>query len=123
MPKLYRNDAIKKIVHKNELWQKKAARGEKKHEKEFRSLSGLTIRPLYTPEDVSQLDYLRDLGFPGEEPFVRGIHPTMYRGRTWTLRQLAGFGPPEETNKRYKFLLCGPRWCGHRHAGRYAYSL
>jgi methylmalonyl-CoA mutase N-terminal domain/subunit len=60
---------------------------------------------LYTPEDIANLDYLGDLGFPGEEPYVRGVHPNMYRGRTWTLRQLAGFGPPEETNARYKFLL------------------
>jgi methylmalonyl-CoA mutase N-terminal domain/subunit len=51
------------------------------------------------------MDYLRDLGFPGREPFVRGVYPTMYRGRIWTHRQLAGFGPPEETNKRYKYLL------------------
>jgi len=71
----------------------------------FKTLSGLNVSPLYTPTAVSGLDYLQDLGFPGEPPFVRGVHPTMYRGRTWTRRQLAGYGPPEETNKRYRFLL------------------
>jgi methylmalonyl-CoA mutase N-terminal domain/subunit len=65
----------------------------------------LTVKPLYTPEDISQMEYLKDVGFPGEMPFVRGIYPTMYRGRMWTMRQLAGFGPPEQTNERYKFLL------------------
>ncbi len=65
----------------------------------------MNVKLLYTPEDTAGLDYLRDLGFPGKEPFVRGVYPTMYRGRKWTIRQLAGFGPPEETNKRYKFLL------------------
>jgi methylmalonyl-CoA mutase N-terminal domain/subunit len=60
---------------------------------------------LYTPDDVSDLNYHEDLGLPGEEPYVRGVYANMYRGRGWTLRQLAGFGPAEETNKRYKFLL------------------
>jgi methylmalonyl-CoA mutase N-terminal domain/subunit len=71
----------------------------------FSTLSGLPIQPVYTPEDLHWLDYQRDLGYPGDPPFTRGIHPTMYRGRLWTMRQLAGFGPPEETNKRYKLLL------------------
>jgi methylmalonyl-CoA mutase N-terminal domain/subunit len=71
----------------------------------FSTSSGIPIQPLYTAEDIKDLDPERDLGYPGEPPFTRGVHPTMYRGRLWTMRQLAGFGPPEETNKRYKLLL------------------
>ncbi len=71
----------------------------------MQTASGIPIKSLYTPEDISDLDYNRQIGLPGKEPFVRGVYPSMYRGRSWTLRQLAGFGPAEETNKRYKFLL------------------
>ena len=71
----------------------------------FETLSGLETERIYTPEHVRDLDYARDLGFPGEYPFTRGIQPTMYRGRHWTIRQYAGFGTPEATNERFKFLL------------------
>ena len=60
---------------------------------------------LYTPEDIANLDYEQDLGFPGEYPYTRGIQPTMYRGRLWTMGQYAGYGMPEETNRRFKLLL------------------
>jgi len=60
---------------------------------------------LYTPEDVSHLNYLKDIGFPGQYPFLRGVYPTMHRGQLWTMRQFAGFGSAEETNQRYKYLL------------------
>ncbi|MBS7615659.1 methylmalonyl-CoA mutase family protein [Candidatus Bathyarchaeota archaeon] len=73
--------------------------------KEFRNHSGITIKGLYTPEDIKNLDYMRDLGFPGEYPFTRGLHATMYRGRLWTMRMFAGFGTAEDTNKRFKYLL------------------
>lgn len=66
--------------------------------------SGMPVDRLYTPADV-QVDYLSDLGFPGEFPFTRGVQPTMYRGRFWTMRQYAGFGTAEESNERYKYLL------------------
>jgi len=72
---------------------------------EFVSTSGVPVDRLYTPEDVDSLDYGRDLGYPGEFPFTRGIQPTMYRGRFWTMRQYAGFGTAEETNTRFKLLL------------------
>jgi methylmalonyl-CoA mutase, N-terminal domain len=72
---------------------------------EFETISGLPTDRLYTPEHVADVDYERDLGFPGEYPFTRGIQPTMYRGRYWTVRQYAGFGTPEATNERFKFLL------------------
>lgn len=71
----------------------------------FKNLSGIEIRGLYTPEDMKDLSYEDDLGFPGEFPFTRGIYPTMYRGRLWTMRQFAGFGTAEQTNRRYRYLL------------------
>jgi methylmalonyl-CoA mutase N-terminal domain/subunit len=72
---------------------------------DFETLSGEPLKPIYTPEDVADVDYQRDLGYPGHFPMTRGVYPTMYRGRLWTMRQFAGFGSPEETNARYKFLL------------------
>ncbi|WP_119817331.1 acyl-CoA mutase large subunit family protein [Halalkaliarchaeum desulfuricum] len=71
----------------------------------FATVSNLEVDRLYTPEDVSGLDYGEDLGFPGEEPYTRGVYPTMYRGRTWTMRQFAGFGTAEETNERFHYLI------------------
>jgi methylmalonyl-CoA mutase N-terminal domain/subunit len=71
----------------------------------FTTVSGMPVRRLYTPADVAGLAYCRDLGFPGEYPFTRGVHPTMYRGRLWTMRQFSGFGSAEETNQRYRYLL------------------
>ncbi|MGB9591811.1 MAG: acyl-CoA mutase large subunit family protein, partial [Candidatus Kryptoniota bacterium] len=71
----------------------------------FMTTSSETVERLYTPLDVEQFDYLEDLGLPGEYPFTRGIHPTMYRGRLWTMRMFAGFGTAEETNARFKYLL------------------
>jgi len=71
----------------------------------FETISGLPVNPLYTPADVSGLDYLRDLGFPGQHPFTRGIQTNMYRGRFWTMRQYAGFGSAEDTNRRFRYLL------------------
>ena len=69
------------------------------------TISGRTIAPLYTPADVSAVDYQRDLGDPGDFPYTRGIHRNGYRGKLWTMRQFAGYGTPEETNERYKQLL------------------
>lgn len=71
----------------------------------FNSISGNKTEIIYTPDDLGDFDYERDLGFPGEFPFTRGIHKNMYRGRLWTMRQFAGFGTPEDTNKRFKYLL------------------
>jgi methylmalonyl-CoA mutase N-terminal domain/subunit len=72
---------------------------------EFTTLSGVPIKDVYTPEDVAAVDHDRDLGLPGEYPYTRGPHATMYRGRPWTIRQVAGFGQAEDTNDRYKYLL------------------
>jgi methylmalonyl-CoA mutase N-terminal domain/subunit len=68
------------------------------------TISGLPVDPLYTPDTV-RIDYERSLGFPGEYPFTRGVYPSMYRGRLWTMRQFAGFGTAEETNRRFRYLL------------------
>lgn len=105
MAKALKEDSVRKIAEKKKEWMKDCYGKQKELKKSFSSLSGIPIEPLYTPENIADMDYLRDLGFPGLEPFIRGVYPTMYRGRTWTQRQLAGYGPPEETNKRYKFLL------------------
>ena len=72
---------------------------------QFETASGLEVRRLYTPDDPADLDYERDLGYPGRYPFTRGVQPTMYRGRLWTMRQYAGYGTAEESNRRYQFLL------------------
>ena len=69
----------------------------------FSTMSGEPIRPLYTPEDVGSFE--ERIGFPGEFPFTRGVYPSMYRGRLWTMRQFAGFGTAEETNERFRYLL------------------
>ncbi len=71
----------------------------------FETLSGLPIAPLYTPEELASWSYAEKLGQPGEYPFTRGVYPTMYRGRLWTMRMFAGFGRPEDTNARFKYLL------------------
>ena len=71
----------------------------------FTSLSGRKLDICYTPEDVKETDYYNQLGYPGEFPYTRGIHNNMYRGRLWTMRQFAGFGTPEDTNQRFKYLL------------------
>jgi methylmalonyl-CoA mutase N-terminal domain/subunit len=71
----------------------------------FTTISGRPIERLYTPDDLPDFDYQRDLNSPGEYPYTRGIHPSGYRGKLWTMRQFAGFGTPEETNERYKTLL------------------
>ncbi len=71
----------------------------------FTTVSGEEVKPVYDPNDLDGKDFLNDVGFPGEYPFTRGIHPNGYRGKIWTMRQFAGFGSPEDTNKRFKYLL------------------
>lgn len=73
--------------------------------KEFKNSSGIDIKRLYSPSDIEDLDYIEDLGIPGQYPFTRGVQDTMYRGRLWTMRMYAGFATAEESNKRYKFLI------------------
>src|SRR5262245_59441854 len=79
------------------------ASGERQGEL-FSTISGLDVDPLYTAESV-EVDEDRDLGYPGMFPFTRGVYPSMYRGKLWTMRQFAGFGTAEETNERFRYLL------------------
>lgn len=84
---------------------KPALRESPERQEKFTTLSGVPIQRLYTPADLAKFDYSQDLGDPGEYPYTRGIHPTMYRGRIWTMRQFSGFGSPEDTNQRLHYLL------------------
>jgi methylmalonyl-CoA mutase N-terminal domain/subunit len=85
-------------------WLEEYAR-EPERDALFDTISGHPVRPLYTEEDRTETDSERDLGFPGEYPYTRGIYPSMYRGRLWTMRQFAGYGTAEETNERFHYLL------------------
>ena len=87
-----------------ERWEKAYAKSEERDDIEFSTMSGVPIKPLYTPEDVEG-SFEEKIGYPGEYPYTRGIHPTMYRGRVWTIRQFAGFGSAKETNERFHYLL------------------
>src|SRR5512141_1331036 len=86
-------------------WEEKARATGRQREAKFTTVSGEPIELLYSPEDVADINYLSSIGFPGEYPYTRGIHHSMYRGRLWTMRQFAGFGTPEDTNARYHYLL------------------
>ncbi|HMA76075.1 MAG TPA: methylmalonyl-CoA mutase family protein [Candidatus Krumholzibacteriaceae bacterium] len=77
----------------------------KQQDIDFTTVSSQPVKPIYTPDDTEELDYNRDLGFPGEYPYTRGVYPNMYRGRFWTMRQFAGFGSAADTNGRYHYLL------------------
>lgn len=78
---------------------------DREHKPKFTNLSNIEIKQVYTPEHAKDIDYAKEIGMPGEFPFTRGIYPSMYRGRLWTMRQFAGFGTPEDTNRRFKYLL------------------
>ena len=84
---------------------KKSLAKASERQESFETHSGIPVERLYTPVDLDEWDYRAKLGFPGEYPFTRGIQPTMYRGRLWTMRQYAGFATPEETNRRFRYLL------------------
>ena len=100
---------LDKIKQNRKNWEKNCYSPHvKKHPEsrdKFENLSGIEIKNLYTPDDVAHLDYVKDLGYPGVYPFLRGIHPNLHRGRLWTMRMFSGFGSAEETNRRYKYLL------------------
>ena len=95
---------LEKIAKARAEWDKKAAACEER-DALFETVSGAPVAPLYTPADIAEMDYERDLGVPGEYPFTRGVQTNMYRGRLWTMRQFSGFGSAEDTNARYKYLL------------------
>jgi methylmalonyl-CoA mutase N-terminal domain/subunit len=106
---MYDKSKLAEIVEAQEKWeettlQQSLARSPERRER-FLTTSSEPIQRLYTPLDVADLDYLRDLGNPGEYPYTRGVHATLYRGKPWTMRMFSGFGSAEETNARYKYLL------------------
>src|SRR5881396_2214964 len=91
-------------AHAADEWRNSLYGTQPERDALFTTISGLEHEPLYTPENV-EIDYERDLGYPGAFPFTRGVYPSMYRGRLWTMRQFAGFGTAEETNARFRYLL------------------
>ena len=95
------NDAIQQ---RTAQWQQRADSAPKR-KSAYKTLSQIPVAPLYGPPEVADSDYLRDVGLPGEYPYLRGVHPTGYRSRLWTMRMFAGFGEPAETNERFRFLL------------------
>ena len=105
---MYDRKTIEEITREYQRWSDKleptlAKRPERKAE--FINTSGIPIKRVYDPTDMDDFDFLRNIGLPGEYPFTRGVQPTMYRGRFWTMRQYAGFASAEDTNRRYRFLL------------------
>ncbi len=98
-------DDPEKIKKEKERWQEKMRQKSKERRQKFVTTSSEPVEPLYTPDDIAGTDYLRDIGFPGEFPYTRGVYTNMYRGKLWTMRQFAGFGSPRDTNKRFHYLL------------------
>ncbi|MDP9382820.1 MAG: methylmalonyl-CoA mutase family protein [Chloroflexota bacterium] len=100
---------LRALAEEQERWEQtavsKALARHPERRARFMTTSSETVERLYTPLDVPDLDYGRDLGFPGQYPYTRGVHPTMYRGKLWTMRMFAGFGSAEETNRRFHYLL------------------
>jgi len=105
---MFDKEELEAIAQQRESWEGETLEpflehGERKDR--FATVSNHEVDRLYTPEDIADLDFEDDLGFPGEPPYTRGPYPTMYRGRTWTMRQFAGFGTAEETNERFHYLI------------------
>jgi len=107
-PSLFSTEALASLSRAVHAWEEgplaKSLLRQPERDEHF-ATSSQPVQRLYTPLDVAGLDYLRDLGFPGEYPFTRGVQPTMYRGRHWTMRQYAGFGTAEESNQKFRYLL------------------
>jgi methylmalonyl-CoA mutase N-terminal domain/subunit len=100
---------VEKIQDKYKKWEEgsynKSTAKNPERQKEFTTISFTPVKPLYTPVDAGSNEYNEKVGFPGEYPFTRGVQPTMYRGKFWTMRQYAGFGTAKESNERYRYLL------------------
>jgi methylmalonyl-CoA mutase N-terminal domain/subunit len=106
---MFNEEEIERVKKETQGWEESVLKDSLESlpepEEPFTTVSGMEIKRLYTPEDVSGLDYVKNLGFPGQYPFTRGVHPTMYRARPWTMRMFAGMGSAEDTNRRFKYLL------------------
>ena len=102
---MFETNNIESIKRAKADWSGHAGKAGKRPNVKFTTVSGEAIEPLYTPDDIQSINFLSDIGFPGEFPYTRGVHRNMYRGKLWTMRQFAGFGTPEDTNGRFKYLL------------------
>jgi len=105
---MFREDELRELKERKKGWAKGLAetlRQTPERLPRFSTVSDLEIKDLYTPDDIRDINYSRDIGFPGASPFTRGVQPSMYRGRLWTMRMFSGLGGPEETNKRFHYLL------------------
>jgi len=99
------DDFLKELTKWEENILEKSINGKEMRQTQFKNLSDIEIKGLFTPLDIKETKYMEKLGFPGQFPFTRGAYPSMYRGQFWTMRQFAGMGTAEQTNKRYKFLI------------------
>jgi len=105
---VYREDALETMGESRVRWEASRAKSESRSpywKSDFTTVSGMEIPLLVTPEQTADIDPLSEIGIPGEFPYTRGIHPTGYRGKLWTMRQFAGFGTAADTNQRFKYLL------------------
>ncbi len=105
---MFKEDQLKKAGEEKKKWVEdlsKILSETPERLPRFTTVSDLEIKGLYTPDDIQGIDYSRDIGFPGIYPFTRGVQPSMYRGRLWTMRMFSGLGGPEETNQRFRYLL------------------
>lgn len=109
MPHLFNKDEVERLKKEVDRWEREVVpqwlKRLPERMDEFTTLSGIPVKRVYTPADIEDFDYMEKLGLPGTYPFTRGIHATMYRARLWTMRMFSGFGGPEETNERLKFLI------------------
>ncbi len=109
MGELFNDDEIRRIEEAAKRWERETLpqwlQRLPERQEEFTTLSDIPVRRVYTPADLKGFEYFEKLGMPGEYPFTRGVHATMYRARLWTMRMFSGYGGPEETNKRLKFLI------------------
>jgi len=101
---MFREDKLKQIEAEYKKYEASIAKMKQQAPK-FETDAEIEVKPIYTPLDIKNKDYLKDIGFPGQPPFARGVYPTMYRTAFWTIRLFSGHGTPEETNKRWHYLF------------------
>ena len=108
MSKMFTEEQMRKVGKGKEAWEKELQSRQSNNPERrsrFSTISDLQIKNIYSPEDLQEMDYERDLGFPSQYPFTRGVQPSMYRGQLWTMRMFAGWGSAEDTNQRFHYLV------------------